>query len=419
MEKFQTFSRGKVILFCASFLGLMVLVFMACKNDFTMSDAEPDKPLTAKIEAAKKWFETQQQTEGKELQIMKPQWNKAFSVHNVVEVPFTINGKFRIPTTYKGLKYLGRQRLVIYNNGLKGRQGYIVNYMPSEKFQGKIADINAINFRYKKFSGRLAVYTLKKESIGQFVYADGKFVERRRELARSSLVMRSDDGCESSTEYECTVLNGENFCSEVAVITCTGDEDPCEDASPPSWCSSDPCESANPPSWCGGLDPCDGINPPSYCDGSDPCDGPNPPAYCNNTGGCTDPDPCVCDPNGAGCNECVCQTQSAEIPLKSIIWDISNKDYISLVLTSMDCKTGQSDIDLSHFIQEIYPGSITFANEYARRYFVAPIDPDKPNCGKNVTFICHSVVTYSRWLPSNQNLPAVITMHDYKSINFD
>ena len=90
MEKHQTFRLGKAIIFFSAFFAAMALVFVACQRDFNAAPLEnADKPLTAKVEAAKKWFEAQQEIEGPTVQLMKPQWNKAFSVHNAVEVPFS------------------------------------------------------------------------------------------------------------------------------------------------------------------------------------------------------------------------------------------------------------------------------------------------------------------------------------------
>lgn len=309
MEKRQTFRLGKAIFFFSAFFAAMALVFVACQRDFNAAPLEnADKPLTAKVEAAKKWFEAQQEIEGPTVQLMKPQWNKAFSVHNVVEVPFMLEGKFRVPSLYKDLRRQGRQRLVIYDNGKAERTAYIINYMPSETFQGNITDINAINFRYKKFSGRLAVYSLKKLSFGQFVYENGRFQERRSEITGTvANLLGAEAECESSVEYECTILNGCLFCSDVVVITCDRiDPDPCNGATPPSWCGADPCNSASPPSWCSN-DPCASSNPPPYCSGNDPCDGPNPPPYCGGGDPCSGPNPPP-ECNG-GCQTQVCRCE--------------------------------------------------------------------------------------------------------------
>jgi hypothetical protein len=413
MEKFQVFRRRKAILFCASFLGLMVFIFVACRQDSITFDTASTKLVTADTELAKAWFTDYQKTkesiETPEFRLLQPQWHQAFATKKGMEIPILIDGKMPMMKIKNKTNDKGRQRLILIKQG-NTFEGTLISYMPSNGFKDPIYTINSTNIVEKKFSGIISFRPLNNPNrLSLSNFENGKLIKRRvGHIVNVRETISTRSICEEEEEvctdwYQVVSQGGE-------IISITYLDTSCETVCI-RWGDDNN----------GGDDPCNSSNPPSWCFGDDPCSGPNPSTYCNGTGGtgCTDPDPCVCDPNGAGCNECICQTQSAEIPLKSIIWDISNKDYISLVLTSMDCKTGQSDIDLSHFIQETYPGSITFANEYARRYFVAPIYPDKPNCGKNVTFICHSVVTYSRWLPSNQNLPAVVTMHDYKSINFD
>ena len=63
MEKHQTFRLGKAIFFFSAFFAAMVFVFVACRNDAYLFPDE-HKPLIAKVEAAKKWFESQQQIDG-------------------------------------------------------------------------------------------------------------------------------------------------------------------------------------------------------------------------------------------------------------------------------------------------------------------------------------------------------------------
>ena len=96
MEKHQTFRLGKAIFFFSAFFAAMVFVFVACRHDSPLFPND-NKPLTAKVEAAKKWFESQQQIDGPTVQEMTPMWHKAFSVHNVVEVPFQEMEKLQFP----------------------------------------------------------------------------------------------------------------------------------------------------------------------------------------------------------------------------------------------------------------------------------------------------------------------------------
>ena len=60
MEKFQTFRHGKAMLFCAAFLGLMVFVFMACRQDKELPLLENKIESKAVLKDAQKWFEDYQ-----------------------------------------------------------------------------------------------------------------------------------------------------------------------------------------------------------------------------------------------------------------------------------------------------------------------------------------------------------------------
>jgi hypothetical protein len=85
---------------------------------------------------------------------IEPRWDKAVVSNNIIEMPFTIGGKTAIPCGAKGLKNQGRARLVLIQSGSDFTET-IVYFIPSENFEGKIADVNIQNVYGSRFSGRV------------------------------------------------------------------------------------------------------------------------------------------------------------------------------------------------------------------------------------------------------------------------
>lgn len=301
------------------------------------------------------------------------------------------------------MNYMGRQRLVIYDNGKAGRTGYIVNYMPSKAFQGILSDVNALNFRYRKFSGGIAVYTLKQESIGNFIYANGKFVERRRERKiPSGGDIPEGWVCTSTTTWECTTIDGEYRCDEVFTRVCewVPDPDECDLPNPPSYCGgSDPCDSPNPPPGCTGGDPCDSPNPPAYCSGGDPCDGPNPPPSCTGggddclTGDCLN---CELHPEDPRC--CKCNNRSEKKHSDQVEFNYAYVTRLNINievgLTSKNCKTGTANCSNNFYPFNPPPSiaEISIPINNVEVWATQPY-PGTTNCGFNSTYWSRGLIT--------------------------
>ncbi len=226
------FRRGKVVLFFASFFTLMVFVFMACQKDFQETTIPLKTSDGSEVQSAKIWFENyQKSTAIDDLSKFKngqPDWGNAIAVGNAVEVPFRIDGNFNVPSLYNNLTHLGKERLVIYDQGSKGKVAYIIDYMPSETFSSKINDVNVKNFRGKKFDGIIAAYTLNDKNIGGFVWDKGKLVKKYL-TKPADISLRS---CHTITySYACgTVsaggISGSPQCSTGSVTICWSDTDP-------------------------------------------------------------------------------------------------------------------------------------------------------------------------------------------------
>jgi hypothetical protein len=384
MENFQMFRRGKVVLFFAFFLVLLASMFVACRKDLTTQTSDTTASVTEKsvsdeaaIQDAKQWFEKNYATITNLSNKLQPLWKAAFVFKNKIEVPYSRNGKIMKPSLFKEEGYSGKQRLIFTKKGADSYSVYSINYTPNKNYAPELDKINISNYREKKFDGNIAVSNLEFRTLNAYTFTNGKrgdFVK----LKRATQVKQRDEVCSVEYIFQGCSFDYDYVCMCYLLTECQYLE---------QWnCYDD-----------GNCTTCD-----NDCPGNPQCE---------------DED-CQGDPWCEEDDQCTCTMQSNEIPLRPMYWDYSNKDYISLVLTSMDCKTGNATADLSHNVQESYPGAISFANEFVRPYFIAPIYTDRPNCGKNVTYICHSIVTYNRWVPGNQYLPSALTLHEYKSVNF-
>lgn len=400
--KQHIFSKGGLLL---AFM-LLVLGFFACREDLQEGLIKTsDVALSAEIQAAKSWFDNYQKQsslpESSKFKKMTPVWSKAITVHNAVEVPFTIDGKFYLPSLDQTKKHMGRRKLVIYDNGSRGRAGYVVDYMPAETFTGKIKDINSINFRQLKFTGMVDLYNLNHVNLGRFMYKKGKFVQRYYEDTSSSSG-KEDGNCTTTVVVECDLNSDPIVCYDVFQLTCkkpTPNEDPCDGPNPPSNCNEDPCAGPNPPPNCSG-DPCDGPNPPPSCGNgdpcagqdpppncSDPCSGPNPPPNCDGGGGdCNGQpcDPCVLNPTLPECKKCE-STGAKNFTTTVGIFNFFPFGWIDFTgrMSIPDLESGNYTLGspLQHTLRVPVPCAVNFASEGSWEYVN---ELDKSTCTRKI-----------------------------------
>ena len=179
------FRRGKVFLFCASFLFLMILIFIACSKDINQPNLESKIPNSSDIELVKKWFDNY--TFNKNFEIaetikgkLEPNWDKAVRTKNLVEVPFSIDEKglsFRLLKGYRDSKI----SLSIFSNNKQVYKGFVIAISPSKDFQTSIVNINMLNFKKEKFDGIISVFDLQGK------YVDGYFVKNGRVMTKVKL----------------------------------------------------------------------------------------------------------------------------------------------------------------------------------------------------------------------------------------
>ena len=379
------FRRGKVILFCASFLALMVFVFVACRNDLNLEQPYSDastKPLSKEVIEFKEAFEVNYHFDASKIEDanrfgkIEPIWSQAITENGVLEVPIMMNKKLTLPSLYKGLSNKGKQRLVMYGKSEKSAM-FIMNLMPWEGFQMK--DVNTLNYRKKSFDGLISIFTENGKSLGGYLFNKGTLTKKMKRIPPNA-----PESCTCAvSSYDCycgTVNGGELQCSTCYMVECYGD------------CGS------------GGIDdedPCSGSNPPSYCGSDDPCSSSSPPPYCNGGNGCNDPDPCACDPNGPGCNTCSpCTSTYGEAALTSVWFDLwatvatAVADF-RVQVTGANC-TQQTFSEPTIYAQldNWWWGKFDRANEYKNTLRKERINPNDAGCGFNLVLSCGGQATF-------------------------
>lgn len=157
---------------------LICFISFSCQNDL------PERPLIDErfdisLQEATEWFETNFNNVSRNGQItavMTPRWDKAMVFKNSIELPFTTNGKLQLPHSEYGLKHQGRTRILLHKN-IMGINAYIVRYIPSNKFNGNIREVNVKNFKSLYFDGRITVTPLKNEFVMQeFILQNGEIM---------------------------------------------------------------------------------------------------------------------------------------------------------------------------------------------------------------------------------------------------
>ena len=223
MEKFQILRREKILFLGVRMFILTLFVFVACQKDLKEPTVQLKTTSINDIQSAKTWFDNYQKSSAVDVSSKfkngQPDWDNATTVGNVVEVPFRmVDGNFNVPSLYDDQTHFGKERLVIYDIGDKGKVAYMLNYMPSETYSTKMDEVNALNFKKKKFDGIIAAYSLNNENLGGFVWDKGKLV-RKYTIKSVDIGLR---GCTISTyQFACgSVSGGPLQCSTGYNVTC-------------------------------------------------------------------------------------------------------------------------------------------------------------------------------------------------------
>lgn len=386
MEKFQVFRRRKTILFCASFLGLMVFVFMACRQDLNMSTTlEPNQPLSPTIEAAKQWFENNKNVlSDTKYAKLEPQWGKAIDLGNRIELPYSINGKVHLMSTNQNLKLsqIGRSYLML----LKDKGNYKINFIdfvPTSGFSGKIQAVNSSNYKTEKFTGLIVFRDKNGSVINCNAYDKGQNPKKAKIIDPNASMPEST--CET---YECTYeiigvyQGGELQFVQYNLLFCV-------------------CIAWNDDNGGGGND-CSTAPWMPECNG----DGGN--------GGCTDPNPCVCDPNS---EECKCPEKTGLFGTQ----EVGTYQHLVLIhfiarITNVSLKGGT--YTLSPMQNDYLPiiGSSYAFTESNNAVYDNTFDTN--TCTRNIYVGYYGSFTHTELITVGQNSVATTTSHPWGSFYY-
>lgn len=130
-----------------------------------------------------------------------PLWDLAIVYKNgkSIEIPYTVNDRLIMPSVSKTVK--GRQRLLLTLNGSKV-SAMTIQYIPDLDFKGNIKEINAENFKSRKFSGTITFQSLGDDRLHIWLLKDGK-VEKKK---KGTILSKKKNYRPSGYEYVCIQL---------------------------------------------------------------------------------------------------------------------------------------------------------------------------------------------------------------------
>jgi hypothetical protein len=173
-----SFKTTKIITLCVA----CMMVMFACRKDkeFASSNSLLGGATTEKVQSitvTKGFFNAYMDFIPKyfKFKSIQPFYEGAVADGSVVEIPFAVDGKVAGLSQYETFEHLGKQRLVVINKpkvGL-GKECYIVNYVPSKIFKGKIADVTTNNLQAQRFDGAIIVQDLDGKDVAAY-YMEGR-----------------------------------------------------------------------------------------------------------------------------------------------------------------------------------------------------------------------------------------------------
>ena len=92
---------------------------------------------------------------------IEPIWNTSVEFEHAIEVAFKTDGKLSFPSSKKGLKGGGRERLLLLEKPQGGYSIIKVRYKPSEDFKKDLKKINTGNFTKEQFDGIITLVAEK------------------------------------------------------------------------------------------------------------------------------------------------------------------------------------------------------------------------------------------------------------------
>jgi hypothetical protein len=167
----------KTKLLLASLFFVLLGIAFSCKVDIEAIDDSSKKEYI--LSRAKKSFEERIKNDPilKKYNI-EPVWSAAVASENSFEVPFTIDGKYRVPYMKGNETQRGRERLLVIEKGSKFTFR-IIRYIPSKWFKGDIKTINTQNLNSSHFFGTVSTIVLGKKQITICSFSDGRMYKKK------------------------------------------------------------------------------------------------------------------------------------------------------------------------------------------------------------------------------------------------
>ncbi|NBA87913.1 hypothetical protein GVN16_19240 [Emticicia sp. CRIBPO] len=193
---------------------------------------------------------------------IEPIWNTSVEFEHAIEVAFKTDGKLSFPSSKKGLKGGGRERLLLLEKPQGGYSIIKVRYKPSEDFKKDLKKINTGNFTKEQFDGIITLEELSSGKMKVMELSQGKLLKSRMRYKSSrNNNLRVKDDCvliecfaedtnwyqwsNASGEWYYTNTNTEYYCEYTYLGEC-GNVDP-NNGEDPYGCDVNP----NSP-WCNG-----------------------------------------------------------------------------------------------------------------------------------------------------------------------
>jgi hypothetical protein len=173
----------------------MFLTFFACKQDLQLNPETVG--LSTEVQAAKVFFEKNNFPILSDFKGIQPLWEKTKIFGDVVEIPYTKDGKLPIPQISNELnENMGRKKLVLVKKLEGYYETYLLSYLPSSNFKGDVKNVNVRNLLAEKFDGIISYQRWNERELNNWYYAGGELtVKKIARIVSKDTPMKEDSEC--------------------------------------------------------------------------------------------------------------------------------------------------------------------------------------------------------------------------------
>jgi hypothetical protein len=209
----------------------LTFALTSCKNDASVAPAVPiaavpENLSDGELTEIKEYFDANKNVSSLNSNSpernFQPRWDK-FSVKND-RIEFDIFEDGKLPMTKltsTGLK-LGRMKYVYLRNAPdNAKRGLIVNFTPSEDFEGDVSKISTKNYRDLKFDGLIAFYELNGVVADAFKVVEGVATHKLNLIKKNQTTPRCGEVYVSTVSYY-TMVSSPAYPQNGCTITYAG-----------------------------------------------------------------------------------------------------------------------------------------------------------------------------------------------------